>query len=154
MTLSCVSCLSHTGVQRCGLLVTLGDPSVLNVTRQCGSPSVCPHVPSVHTALKDCPLWKLRSHMPALPAASTGPALPNECLQAAGGRAPGTPKEAGTAPALPAARPAARRTVRGKEALLTSSIITHGTAQKTPLDKSSLLRLSARPSETALVGVG
>jgi hypothetical protein len=50
----------------------------------------------------------------SLSAVSSGPALLNEFHLVAGGRALGTPKEAGTVQAQPAVPPVARRTVRGK----------------------------------------
>lgn len=50
-------------------------------------------------------------------AASSGPALRNACPLVAGGRALGTPREAATARAPPAAPPAARRTAKGEETL-------------------------------------
>lgn len=76
----------------------------------------------------------------------------------AGGRAPGTPKEAGTARALPAVPPVARRTARGKETLCRAGdtfwhLITQETPQKIPLDKSGPC-LSSRPCESVCVGGG
>lgn len=127
-TLDCTSCHSYNGSEQKGP-EPRGRSSVISVVRAPEPISLeCPHGSAmfcVHIFVLGNKLKPLHSgpccHSMSLSAASRGPAPPNACPRAAGGRATGTPRGAGTARGPPAALPAAKRTAKGKGVLRAGS---------------------------------